>query len=580
MISEISQFIKEALKLDYQPNVEVPKEEGFGHYSTNVALVEAKKKARPATELAHELIAQLKEADKSGLFKSIETAGPGFINFTLASEFLSNSLNKALKRGDSYGKTNSFKGEKVIVEYTNPNPFKAFHIGHLMTNAIGEALARNLEWAGAKVKRANYQGDVGMHVAKSIYGMIQLNNETPDKNASLKEKVAFLGKSYALGAKEYELEAPHQTVQGGIRKEIEELNKKIYQQSDPAINKLYKLGRKWSLDYFEQIYKKLGTKFDYYFFESKTAKFGEKLVREWLKKGVFNESNGAVVFDGEKHGLHTRVFISSEGLPTYEAKELGLAKLKHKKFKYTRSIVVTGNEIKAYFQVLLKAMRFIFPKLAERTEHFPHGMLRLPEGKMSSRSGDVIEAESLLKEVQDAVESRMQSDNFSAKEKEDISAQVSVAAVKYSILKAAAKNDIVFDLESSISLSGASGPYIQYAYARLFQILKKGEFTRLGRESSAVNFSLLVNKEAKDLIGKLIQFPDIVDFSAQNLATNHIATYAHELAKLSNRFYEEVPILKEEDEEIQASKLALTSLSATTLKNCLQILGIKSPERI
>ncbi|MDP3881154.1 MAG: arginine--tRNA ligase [bacterium] len=566
MIQEISQFIKQALKLDYLPNVEVPKEEGFGHYSTNLAIIEAKKLARPAPELAHELIAQLKEADKNGLFEKIETAGPGFINFTLASDFLSKKLSEALSTGDSFGKTKSQKGEKIIIEYTDPNPFKAFHIGHLMTNAIGEALARNLEWAGAKVKRANYQGDVGMHVAKSIYGMIQLNNETPDKNASLKEKVAFLGKAYALGAKEYELEE--------TKKEIEELNKKIYQQSNPAINKLYKLGRKWSLDYFEQIYKKLGTKFDYYFFESNTAKFGEKLVREWLQKDVFNESNGAIVFDGEKYGLHTRVFINSQGLPTYEAKELGLAKLKYKKCKYSRSIVITGNEIKAYFQVLLKAMSFVFPKLAERTEHFPHGMLRLPEGKMSSRTGEVIEAETLLNEVKSAVEQRMQDAHFPPEEKKEISNAVSVSAVKYSILRAAAKNDIVFDLESSISLSGASGPYIQYSYARLAQVLKKGAFAK------SANFVLLVNKEAKDLAAKLIQFPDIVDFSAKTLATNHIATYAYQLAKLTNRFYEEVPILKEEDKEIKAAKLALAKISATTLKNSLEILGIEAPGRI
>ena len=246
-----------------------------------------------------------------------------------------------------------------------------------MSNAIGESLSRIFEFQGAKVKRVCYQGDVGIHVAKAIWGKME------------NEKLNW-GQAYAYGAQMYDEDE-------NARKETIELNKKIYARTDKNINKLYDAGKKESLKHFGKIYKKLKTKFDYFIFESEVGPIGKKIVEKGLKDKIFEKGeNGAIIFKGEKYGLHTRVFINSEGLPTYEAKDLGLAEIKYKKYKYDQSFIITGNEVNEYFKVMLCAMDKINPDLAKKTKHIGHGMMRLPEGKMSSRTGNVITAETLI----------------------------------------------------------------------------------------------------------------------------------------------------------------------------------------
>ena len=279
---------------------------------------------------AEEDFEKLEKYKSEWIFK-IEFVKPRFINFYLSKEFFRKNLGEIIEKGESFGKVEHAKGLKVMVEHTQLNPFKVFHIGHLMPNVIGSTLARIFEWNGAEVKQANYQGDKGLHVAKAVWAMMKGEKEDP----------------YAFGSKAYE-ENPE------AKKEIEELNKKIYDKSDEVVNKVYDEGRAESLKYFEKIYERLGTKFDYSFFESETAEIGKKIVEENLGK-VFEESEGAVVFHAEKYNpvLHTRVFINSQGLPTYEAKDLGNAKNKYDHYPYTYSIVVTANEIKDYFRVVL-----------------------------------------------------------------------------------------------------------------------------------------------------------------------------------------------------------------------------------
>ena len=251
--------------------------------------------------------------------------GPAISILSTDSIFVT-EIEAILKRKELYGSSNEWRGRKMLVEYTDPNPFKEFHIGHLMSNAIGESIARLIASQGAKVRRMCYQGDFGMHVAKTMWALRKNEALLPSKRAPLSERAAFLGKSYVEGSKVYE-EDP------AAKSEIEELNKKIFEGKDRKLMKLYKLGRKWSLSNFEEIYKKLGTKFDYYYLESEVAHDGVALVDEFLKKGIFEKSEGAIVFKGEKFDpkLHTRVFINSQGIPTYEAKELGLNTKKWKK---------------------------------------------------------------------------------------------------------------------------------------------------------------------------------------------------------------------------------------------------------
>ena len=278
--------------------LEHPANSEHGDYSTNIALVLAKKLNKDPREVAEEILSKVK-SQKSKVFDSVQVAGPGFINFFLSQNYLMGEMGEVQKKKEKYGTSVSSKGKKVMVEFTDPNPFKEFHIGHLYSNIVGESLSRVFESQGALVKRANYQGDVGMHVAKAVWGMKK--KMEADKlslaglaKKSLEERVKFLGQSYALGADAFERDE-------SAKKEIGELNRKIF-ALDKEIKELYLKGRKWSLDYFEKIYKRLGTKFNYYYFESKVGKVGLDTVKEGLKKDIFEESQGAVIFE--------RIFVS------------------------------------------------------------------------------------------------------------------------------------------------------------------------------------------------------------------------------------------------------------------------------
>lgn len=506
--------------------VEHPADLKMGDYSTNVGIKTGK---------AREIYAHLAVSPPSGV-ERVELAGPGFINFYLSKEFFKKSLKKIIDEGENFGKSEYIKGTKIMVEHTDPNPFKEFHIGHLMPNVIGSTLARIFEWNGAEVKQVNYQGDVGLHVAKAVWAI----REGKKDNA------------YALGHKAYEEDQR-------AKKEIEDINKEIYDKSDEEINKIYEEGKKKSLESFEVIYKRLGTKFDYYFFESETGEAGKKIVQENIGR-VFEESDGAIVFKGEKFGpsLHTRVFINSQGLPTYEAKDLGNAKNKYDHYPYDLSVVVTSNEIKEYFRVMLTALSQIYPELAKKTKHLSHGILRLLTGKMSSRTGNVITAEALIEEVKGKVKG---------------DEQVAIGAIKYMILRQAIGNDIVFDLEKSVSIEGDSGVYLQYAYARANSLLKKADSQ--GRTLLEVGQGSTLSRETHEVEKLLHRFPEIVERAAKEYAPNYITTYLTELSSSFNNFYANEQVLNDSSES--AYRLAIVQAFSIVIKNGLTILGIPTP---
>ncbi|KKU62249.1 MAG: Arginine-tRNA ligase, partial [Microgenomates group bacterium GW2011_GWD1_47_13] len=454
--------------------VEHPKDEQHGDYSTNVVLVLAKEvgiKPREVAEKIWELLAN--DIEMNRLIEKIEVAGAGFINFYLKKEYLIEEAGAARKKG--YGKNKQLAGQRIMVEYTDPNPFKEMHIGHLMSNTIGESLARILIAQGAEVKRANYQGDVGLHVAKAIWGIRQeLGMRKLElgelEKWELKERQKLMGQAYALGATRYEEDEE-------VKKEIHELNLQIYQRSNAETNKLYDVGREWSLAYFETIYARLGTKFDEYFFESEAGPVGLEVVKEGLAKGVLEVGEeGAVVYKGEKDHLHTRVFRNKLGLPTYEAKDLGLAKTKYGRYSYDRSYIVTANEITEYFKVVLRVMKQLYPELAAKTTHIPHGMMKLVSGKMSSRTGKVITGEGLLNDLKAVVQLKMGEREI--KERERVADMVAVGALKYTVLRQAIGGDIVYEPEKMTNLEGDTGPYLQYTFARAKSVLAKSEITR------------------------------------------------------------------------------------------------------
>lgn len=534
-----------------------------GDYSTNIAITQSKKLKKNPIELAEEIVKELIK-NKPKEIEKIEVAD-GFINFYFSKDFFVSSVKKVLNEGEKYGRTNFLKKQKTMVEYTDANPFKEFHIGHLMSNTIGESISRIVEFCGAKVKRANYQGDVGMHVAKAVWGINKIKENIPKEGLDPKDKAKFLGMAYAMGARNYETNE-------NIKKEIEEINTEIYLGKKGEIRKFYEWGRKTSLDYFETIYKRLGTKFDYYFFESEVAKLGEKIVDEYLEKGVFEKSDNATIFKGEKFGLHTRVFKNSKGIPTYEAKELGLSKIKYKKYSYDKSLIVTGNEINDYFKVLLKVMSFIYPKFAERTFHIGHGMLRLPTGKMGSRTGEVTTVESVINEIYKRVRPRMEESGLPEEIRDEVAEMVSISAIKYSILKQKAGKDIIFDLEKSVSFDGDSGPYLQYTCVRAKSVVEKAKIN----DKKPKAFS--DKREINNIERMIYRFSDVIKRSGEEYSPHYLVLYLIELAAEFNTYYAVNKIIGN-DKDSQY-RLAITKAVSIILENGLKLLGIKVPERM
>jgi arginyl-tRNA synthetase len=589
MKEKLQNLIKKALqnlKIEVKEiNLEHPDDFKNGDYSTNVAMVHKINAEKIKIELEKNLPKDIQKIEIKN----------NFINFYLSREFFTESIKEILKQKEAWGKNKLLTGKKVMIEYTQPNPFKPFHIGHLMSNAIGESISRIVEFSGAKIIRANYQGDVGPHVAKAIYILMKdpfptlTLNKGEGEGGGVSFLANYIGECYSKGNNLYESDE-------NSKKEIDILNKKIYSREDKKINEIYDWGRKITLDAFEEIYKLLGTKFDKYYFESEMALIGLELIKKNLNcqcnsLKIFEKSDSeqknietkpAIIFKAEKFDpkLHTRVFVNSQGLPTYEAKELGLTFTKFKTSLFTKSldlsIVTTAIEQAEYMKVVQKAISILSPDLEKKMRHITHGMMRFSEGKMSSRLGNVITGKSLLEDAQKIIQDKIKEKEFSEAEKNKIAEIVSVAALKYSILKSSTGSDIIFDFEKSISFEGNSGPYLQYTAVRANSILRKAEEFKT---PSAVGHSPLSGGETNSLEKILYRFPEIVQKSYQEFAPHLIATYLTELASEFNSFYANTKILDKENKNI-LYHLALVKAFYQTMQNGLWLLGIQIPNKM
>ena len=330
------------------------------------------------------------------------------------------------------------------------------------------------------------------------------------------------------------------------------------------------------------MFARLDSRFVHNYWESEMVEDAVKAVDEGLAKKVFEKSEGAIVFKGEPYGLHTRVFISSKGVPMYEAKELALAVRKCHDFGLGESIVITGNEQNDYFRVLFKVMDLLMPQAAGKTAHIGHGMLRIAAGdtslKMSSRKGNIITADALIDQAKEKLRELVSKrSDLDVAEREAATEAIAIGALRYSILRQNPGQDIIFDFEKSLSFEGDSGPYLQYAYARLKSILRKAaEREKGGME----DFASLDSEIELALMRKIFEFPDVVFRAGSTYAPNLLATYLHRLASVANKFYETTPILKDEHGERVAARLALVATAAQVLQTGLGLLGIGTLEKI
>lgn len=554
MDKKIALVIRELFNVEKDVVLTRP-EPQFGDYATNIALQLAKPLGKNPRDIAEEIAAKLRE---EGDYDDVSVAGPGFINIRISDAALLAAVERSPEK--------TMTGKKVVTEYSDPNPFKVLHAGHLYTTLIGDVISRLIDTAGGDVHRVNFGGDVGLHVAKNMWAIIRtLGAESPEGLAAVGDdphvRAAWLSARYVEGNTAYEEDERSKA-------EIIDVNKRVYQvhaddDHTSGFAQVYWTCREWSYEYFKVLYDELKVvPFEKYYPESATTPTGIATVEEQLAKGVYEKSDGAVVFDGEKYGLHTRVFINSQGLPTYEAKDVGLIMQKWRDYHFDMSIVITGNDIVEYMKVVQKSIEQFEPELTKRSVHITHGNLKLVGGKkMSSRKGNVLLALDVLEAARGATRELMGNDD-----------EVTVlGAVKYAFLKQRIGGDIIYNPLESVSLEGNSGPYLQYAHARAWGIMRKSSVTPPALSS------ITLQPSERPLVQKLGEYSEVVERAQRELLPHHICTYLYELAQEFNRFYEKNKVVGDEREP---ERVALVKHYATTLKSGLEVLGIVAPEKM
>ncbi|MDO4872112.1 MAG: arginine--tRNA ligase [bacterium] len=558
-MEKVAEIIKKTIEEKFNITAEValtrPRPE-FGDFATNIAMQLAGKLSKNPREIAEVLANEL---SKNELFENVEIAGPGFINLKISDESLWNLANARAEQ--------IFENQVYVLEYSCPNAFKDLHTGHLYQTIYGDVLARVLEAAGAKVNRTSFGGDVGLHVAKCLWGMRkELGGENPEKLQEIEnnafERAKWIGKTYVIGARAYEEDETAQA-------EIIELNKAIYgfhEQNDTTspMAQIYWETRQWSFDYFDAFYDLIEVDRMHYYPESSTAPTGMQVVSEQLAAGKLERSEGAIVFKGdEKQNLHTRVFITSNGLPTYETKDIGVIWKEIADYHFDHRILMTGNDQKEYMRVVYAAADTFLPGIGAKMTHLTNGTVRFSDGKkMSSRLGNVSRAVDVLDEIKNRASELAQDD-------QKLTNQIALGAIKYAFVKYRLGGDIAFDIEDTVTLQGNSGTYIQYAHARACSILAKS--------NQLPATSLKTTESERKLLQKLSEFPGVITKAANEYMVHGICRYLYELAQEFNRFYEQNRVIGDERE---ALRLALVARYRDTLAEGLKLLGIEAPERM
>ncbi len=569
--AQIKTQIQNALKLLKYPAVDfqilgVPKKE-MGDYATNIAFLLASKgksstssdRQMSSDEIATKIAYKLAQQQ---VFEKIEVVN-GYINIFLKSEDLSSQIVQVLKKGERYFQNDKGKREKIMVEYSQPNTHKEFHIGHLRNVFIGSTLVNVLRDSNYDVIAANYIGDTGTHIGKCLWGLIKFHKgEALDK---IKNKAEFLGSVYTEATQKIEKNPKYE-------KEFKQTQKK-FDNGDSNLVALWKKTRKWSLDEFEEIYKELGVKFDVYFYESEEEKEGKKILPELLKKGIAKKSQGAIIANLEKYGLGVLVLMRKDGSVLYGLKDIPLAKKKFEKYNIKKSIYIVDVRQSLYFDQLFKILELYGFK--EEMVHYGYEFVTLKkQGSMASRKGNIISAKSLIDDVVSKITNQYSNVSYAKR--------IGIGAIKFQMLNNSATNKIEFDIDESINLTGDTGPYVQYANARISSILNK-----IGKQSAnhkriekpQVKTIILNESAEKELAKKILELPELIEDISKSFQVHKLTTYSIELARAFHSFYEKCPILKAE-KDIQASRILLLSATQIALKKVLGIMGISAPKKM
>jgi len=540
-------------KLDIEIVFSRPPDFKLGDIATPLSFELAKKLKKNPIQIAKDI------AETIILPKGVEKAETtgGYINFFFDRKYFSKETTKKIIIEDkNYGK-GSKKKEKVMVEYSQPNTHKSFHIGHLRNVCLGDALSNIMEFSGYETVRSNYIGDVGAHVAKCIWGYMKFyNGIIPEQN-----KGDFLGKVYSDADKKLKESEEYQ-------EEYKTVLKNLYDEEKRTME-IWAMTRQWSLEEFNRIYDDLGVKFDIFLYESEVKEEGTKIARELLEKSIATNKDGAVIVDLKQFGLDEFVILRSDGTALYSTKDLALAKRKFEDFKIDLSLYVVGSEQKFYFKQLFKTLELMGFSQAKRCYHLSYELVMLEEGKMSSREGNIVLYSELKEFVKKEALNQVRERNIS--NAENISEIVTIGALKYSMMKDNNKR-IIFNWKKALDFEGDTAPYIQYAHARASSILNKIDGLKLEFDIDYLN-----EKEYK-LLFMLSEFPEIVHKASVDYRPDYVSNYVYDIAKCFNEFYHECHVLNAETNK--DFRIALVKSTKIVLRNSLNLLGIKAPEEM
>lgn len=588
--NDLTQNVIEAVKQLYQvelPTVEFqPTRKDFeGDITVVVFPMLRYVKGNPVqigTKIGDYLVEQVDEVSKCNVVQ-------GFLNIVIEESYYLNFFNTILGEVD-FGYVTSRSDDAVMVEYSSPNTNKPLHLGHIRNNLLGYSVAEILKASGKKVYKTQIINDRGIHICKSMLAWQKFGEgETPESSGLKGDHL--VGKYYVAFDKAYKEEITG-LVDKGISKERAEKEAPIlleaqemlrkWEAGDDEVVHLWKKMNGWVYDGFDITYKNLGVDFDTLYYESDTYLLGRDVVKDGLERGIFfRKEDGSVWIDLTDEGLDEKIVLRSDGTAVYMTQDIGTAIQRVTDFPDINGMVYTvGNEQDYHFKVLFLILKKLGYAWAEQLYHLSYGMVDLPSGKMKSREGTVVDADDLIKNMEDTAASISQElgklDGYTEEEKKQLYRTIGLGALKYYILKVDPKKRILFNPEESVDFQGNTGPFIQYTYARIQSILRKADFDL----STALDITMDLNEKEKELLKQLQLFPETVQLAAENYSPALIANYTYELVKEFNSFYQQVSILGETDEQKKTFRVLLSKKVGEVIQSAFRLLGIDVPERM
>lgn len=513
----------------------------------------------------------------------------GFLNLKLTGKYWIDLFNTSYNTVGFGRRQISETSNPIVLEYSSPNTNKPLHLGHIRNNLLGYSVSELLKANGNRVVKVNLINDRGIHICKSMLAWQKWgNNETPESSGLKGDHL--VGKYYVAFDKAFKAEIQG-LIDAGVSKDdaekqsvlMEEAREMLrkWEAEDQEVRQLWRKMNGWVYDGFSKTYSRMGVNFDKLYYESETYLLGKSLVQEGLSSGtLYQQENGSIWADLTKQGLDHKLLLRADGTSVYMTQDLGTAQLRYSEFTPSSMIYVVGNEQNYHFDALKIILKKLNKDWADSIRHLSYGMVELPDGKMKSREGTVVDADDLMDQMfetaKQMTEELGKSEELDEKESTGLYSVISLAALKYFILKVDPKKTMLFNPRESIDFNGNTGPFIQYTYARIKSVIRKSQ-TTLPLSSS---FTLALEPKEIELIKLLNLYPNVINEAANALSPSLIAGYAYDLAKEYNQFYHELTILKESDEEKRLFRLALSSLTARVISDALSILGIEVPERM